>query len=137
MVSEVMRDERRSAGSLKVIAVIVLILGLAMLVYWAVFLLQSMPTGDIPILSETITALLALMTGYGLLYLKEWAVPCSLVLAGMWAYGVIGGIGLVLQHGLDFTSPFGAMVDAIMFPLILAFSIYMAVMVWRRREYFH
>ena len=59
-MSEVMRDERRSAGSLKVIAVIVLILGLAMLVYWAVFLLQSMPTGDIPILSETITALLAL-----------------------------------------------------------------------------
>jgi hypothetical protein len=47
----------------------------------------------------------------------------------LWDYGVIGGIGLVLQHGLDFMSPFGAITDAVLFPLILAFSVYMAVVV--------
>jgi hypothetical protein len=47
----------------------------------------------------------------------------------MWGYGVIGGIGLVLQHGLDFTSPLGALTDAVLFPLILVFSIYLALVV--------
>ena len=122
--------------SLKVIAVVVLLLGLAMVVYWVMFLVQKMPIGDIPILSESVAAILALITGLGLLYRKYWAVPCCLVLAGMWGYGVIGGIGLVLKQSLDFTSPFGALTDAILFPLILIFSIYMAVTMWRQREWF-
>jgi hypothetical protein len=122
--------------SLSVIALVVLLLGLAMVVYWTMFLVQRMPIGDIPVLSESITALLALVTGFGLWYRKYWAVPCSLVLAGMWSYGVIGGIGVVLQHGLNFTSPFGAITDAILFPLILVFSIYMAVVIWRQRSWF-
>ena len=122
--------------SLKVIAVVVLLLGLAMVVYWVMFLVQKMPIGDIPVLSESVAALLALITGFGLLYRKYWAVPCCLVLAGMWGYGVIGGIGLVLKQSLDFTSPFGALTDAILFPLILIFSIYMAVTMWRQREWF-
>jgi hypothetical protein len=49
---------------------------------------------------------------------------------------VIGGIGLVLQHGLDFSSPFGAISDAVLFPLILVFSVYMAVTVWHQRAWF-
>jgi len=122
--------------SLKVIAVVVLLLGLAMVVYWVMFLVQKMPIGDIPILSESVAAILALITGLGLLYRKYWAVPCCLVLAGMWGYGVVGGIGLVLKQSLDFTSPFGALTDAILFPLILIFSIYMAVTMWRQREWF-
>jgi hypothetical protein len=122
--------------SLKVIAVVVLLLGLAMVVYWVMFLVQKMPIGDIPILSESVAAILALITGLGLWYRKYWAVPCCLVLAGMWGYGVIGGIGLVLKQSLDFTSPFGALTDAILFPLILIFSIYITVSMWRHREWF-
>lgn len=122
--------------SLKVIALVVLLLGLAMVVYWVMFLAQRIPIEDIPVLSESVAALLALITGLGLFYRKPWAVPCCLVLAGMWGYGVIGGIGVVLQHSLNFTSPFGALTDAILFPLILVFSIYMAVVMWRQREWF-
>lgn len=122
--------------SLSVIALVVLLLGLAMVVYWTMFLIQRMPIGDIPVLSESITALLALVTGLGLWYRKWWAVPCSLVLAGMWSYGVIGGIAVVLQRGLNFTSPFGAITDAILFPLILIFSIYMVVVIWRQQAWF-
>ncbi len=126
----------KPSKSLKRIALIVLLLGLAMVIYWTMYLMQRMPVGDIPVLSESITALLALVTGFGLWFRKYWAVPCSLVLAGMWGYGVIGGIALVLQHGLDFTSPFGAFTDAVLFPLILVFAIYMAVIIWRQRELF-
>ena len=115
---------------------IVIILGLTMAAYWILYIIRQMPVGDIPILSESITALLALTTGYGLLRRRRWAVPCCLVLSGMWAYGVIGGIALVLQHGLSFDSPFGAIIDALMFPLILIFTIWMAVTVWDNREQF-
>jgi hypothetical protein len=59
--------------------------------------------------------------------MKRWCVPCSLALAGLWAYGVIASIQMVIENGLDFTSPFGARTDAILFPLILAFSVFMAV----------
>jgi len=45
----------------------------------------------------------------------------------MWGYGVIAGIGVVLKHGTNFDSPFGAITDAILFPLILRFAISMAV----------
>ena len=131
-----MQNKPKSPKSIKAIAVIVLLMGLAMVVYWIMFLIQRIPIEDIPIYSEFVTALLAFSTGIGLLFLKSWSVPCSLVLAGMWCYGVIGGIGLVIQNGLDFTSPFGAITDAILFPLILLFSIYMAVFIWRKRELF-
>ena len=136
MTDAAMQSDSKSSKSIRVIALVVLLLGLTMVVYWTMFLVQRMPVGDIPLFSESVTALLALVTGLGLWYRKYWAVPCSLALAGMWAYGVIGGIGLVLQHGLDFTSPFGAITDTILFPLILMFSITMAVVIWRQREWF-
>ena len=107
-----------------------------MVVYWMMFFLRKMPIGDIPIISESVTALLALVTGFGLLFGRQWAVPCCLVLAGMWGYGVIAGIGVVLRHGINFPSPFGAITDSILFPLILLFSIYMAVVIWRQRVWF-
>jgi hypothetical protein len=94
------------------------------------FLVKKIPLGDIPVLSESIAALPALTTGWGLLYRKRWSVPCCLVLAGMWAYGVIGGIALVMEPGLSFDSPFGSNTDAIIFPLILLFAI------WSNREQF-
>jgi len=126
-------------GSTKAVTAIgwfVLIIGLAMAAYWILYIIRQMPLGDIPILSETITALLALTTGYNLLRRKRRAVPFCLVLSGMWVYGVIGGIALVLQHGLSFESPFGAVTDAILFPLILLFAIWMAVVVWKNRDQF-
>jgi hypothetical protein len=58
------------------------------------------------------------------------------VLAGMWIYGVVGGIALVLAEGLDFSSPIGALTDAIIFPLVLAFSISMVFYLWKRRNIF-
>jgi hypothetical protein len=121
---------------LRVIAIVVLLLGLAMVVYWTMYLVQRLPIGTIPVLSESAAAILAFVTGIGLLLRKTWAVPCSLVLAGLWAYGVIGGIQVVLQFGLDFNSPFGAISDAILFPLILLFAIYMAITIWTKRKWF-
>jgi hypothetical protein len=126
----------RPPKSLRVIAGVVLLLGSAMIVYWTMYLVQRMPVGDIPVFSELVTAVLAFVAGISLWRRKPLAVPFSLALAGMWGYGVIGGIVLVLQHGLDFTSPFGALTDASLFPLILAFSIYMAIIVWRQRRWF-
>jgi hypothetical protein len=126
----------KSTKAVTIIGLLVLILGLAMVLYWALYIFRQMPIGDIPILSESITALLSLATGYGLLRRKHWAVPCCLILSGMWAYGVIGGIALVMKHGLSFDSPFGSITDAIMFPLILLFAIWMAVTIWSNREQF-
>jgi hypothetical protein len=131
-----MQSILKSEMSLRVIAWTVLLLGVGMVVYWTMFLVKRMPVGDIPVLSESIAALLALTTGCGLLFRKRWSVPCCLVLAGMWAYGVIGGIALVINHGLNFDSPFGAITDALLFPLILLFNIFMAITIWTQREYF-
>ena len=126
----------RSTKVIDMIGWLVLLLGLTMIVYWSLYLIRKMPIGDIPILSESVTAILALATGFGLLRRKSWAVPFALVLCGMWAYGVIGGIALVLQHGLSFESPFSAITDALMFPLILLFSIWLGVTIWSNRERF-
>jgi hypothetical protein len=116
---------------------IVLLLGAAMLIYWSMYVLQGMPTAGVPVFSELVNAVLALISGAGLLLLRKWSVPLSLFTAGMWAYGVLGGIALVWENGLDFSSPFGAFTDAMLFPLILIFAVYLAVVVWRNRELFH
>ena len=121
----------------KVVAVFTLLLGVAMLVYWGMYLFQGMPLAGIPILSELVNAGLALVSGIGMLSLKRWSIPTSLFTAGMWAYGLIGGINLVLEHGLDFGSPFGAFTDALLFPLVLIFAVVLAIVVWRNREMFH
>jgi hypothetical protein len=126
----------KSTGAIKIIGQLVFILGMMMVVYWVLYIVREMPMGDIPILSESITALLALTTGFGLLRRNRWAVPFTLVLCGMWAYGVIGGIALVLQHGLSFDSPFGSFTDAVLFPLILLFAIWLAITIWTNREQF-
>jgi hypothetical protein len=128
--------ERNLPVRLKVVAVVTLVFGVAMLVYWGLFVAQEMSLAGIPVLSELVNAALALVGGVGLLRRRRWSVPVSLFVAGMWAYGLLGGINLVIEHGLDFTSPFGAITDAVLFPLILIFAVYMAVVVWRNRERF-
>ena len=127
----------RTFFQIKLMAVVILLLGLAMLVYWGMFVIQDMPISGIPVLSELVNAGLALTSGIGLLRRHKWSVPVSLLTAGMWFYGVLGGIQLVLEKGLDFSSPFGAFTDAVLFPLILVFAVYMAVVLWRKRELFH
>jgi hypothetical protein len=126
----------KSTKIVSIIGWLVLLLGLSMVIYWIMYVVRKMPIGDIPILSESITAMLAFVTGFGLIRRKNWAVPCTLVLCGMWAYGVIGGIALVIQHGLSFDSPFASFTDALMFPLILLFAIWVAVTIWSNREEF-
>jgi len=125
-----------SPNQIKIVAIITLALGFLMLMYWGMYILQGLPIAGIPVLSELVNASLAILSGVGLLRLRKWSIPTSLFTAGMWAYGVLGGINLVLEHGLDFTSPFGAITDAVLFPLILVFAVYMAVVVWRSREFF-
>jgi hypothetical protein len=63
--------QRQVPVSLRVIAVIVLVLGLAMLVYWGMYVIQGLPLTGIPILSELINAGLALISGVGLLRLRS------------------------------------------------------------------
>lgn len=126
----------RRPKQLIVINFLVALFGLAMFVYWGMYLMQGLPTTDVPVLSEFATAFLALVSAFGLFRMKPWCVATSLVLAGMWAYGVIGGIQLVFDHGLDFTSPFGALADALLFPLVLIFAVYMATYLWRHRTLF-
>jgi len=126
----------KSTKSLSIIGWFVLILGLSMVVYWVLFIVRKMPIRDIPILSESITALLAIITGFGLIKRKSWSVPLGLVLCGMWAYGVIGGITLVIQHGLSFDSPFGSITDTLTFPLVLLFAIWLGGTIWSNREQF-
>jgi hypothetical protein len=122
---------------IRVIAIIVLIMGAAMLVYWGIFILQGISMDGIPVLSEFANSGLAFISGVGLLCLRKWSIPTSLFTAGMWAYGVLGGINLVLEKGLDFSSPFGAITDAILFPLILVFAVCLSLVVWRYRAAFH
>jgi hypothetical protein len=101
---------RSAFAQIKVLAIIILLLGLTMLVYWWMYGLQGLPLAGIPVLSELVNAALVLVSGIGLLRLRKWNTPFSLFTAGMWAYGVLGSIQLVLEHGLDFASPFGAFV---------------------------
>jgi len=128
--------EAKSSWKLAVITGIVFLLGTAMVVSWTLWLLRGMSLEGVPVLSELFTAALALVTAVGLLRRRRWSLPLALVLAGMWIYGVVAGIAVVLQHGLDFTSPFGALTDTVLFPLVLAFALSMAVYLWRNRALF-
>jgi len=124
-------------SQIKVLAVIVFLLGCVMLLYWGMYLVQGMPVAGIPVLSEVINAVLALVSGFGLWWRKTWSIATSLFTAGIWAYGVLGGINMVLENGLDFMSLFGAFTDAVLFPLVLIFSVYLAIVVWRNRAAFN
>ena len=129
--------DNRNPINLRVVSVVIILLGLAMLVYWGMYAIQGMPTAGIPILSELINAGLAFVSGIGLLCRRKWGIPTTLFTAGMWAYGVLGGIQLVIEHGLDFSSPFGAITDAVLFPLILIFAVYTVTIAWKNREVFN
>jgi hypothetical protein len=118
------------------ISVAVFVFGLMMIAYWSAYVVQGMPLEGIPLASELGNATVALVAACGLFRMKRWGYSAGLVLAGMWIYGVVGGIQLVMTKGLDFSSPMGALTDAIMFVLVLAFSIYVVAYLWRKQELF-
>lgn len=68
--------------------------------------------------------------------MRWWNLPFSVVLSGMWCYGVIEAISLMLKKGIDASSPFGALTDTVFFPLVLAFAVYKVTYIWRHRELF-
>ncbi len=125
--------------NLKILSVLIFILGLAMFGYWIKYIIDGLPLEDIPILSEGVAAVLALITGPGLYYRKKWSVPAGLLLCGFCLYGCMGGVNLVLYdlfvyEELKYTSPIGALTDAVLFVVIIIFALVLAVFLWKRRE---
>jgi len=118
------------------ISIMVALFGLAMIAYWIAFIAQGIPLDGIPLASELVNAILALIAAWGLFGMKRWSYALGLIVAGMWIYGLLGGISMVLSDGLDFTSPIGALTDAILFVLVLIFAVYMAIGLWRNRDLF-
>jgi len=120
----------------RILAVIVLVLGLMMIGYWTAFIKQGMPLEGIPIASEIVTALTALVAALGLYRMKRWGYVISLVVAGMWIYAVVSGFQFVATEGLDFSSPIGARLDLLAFIIVLLFSLFLIGYLGKRRELF-
>jgi NO-binding membrane sensor protein with MHYT domain len=76
----------RASRQIKALAIVIFVLGIAMLAYWGMSAIQGIAVAGVPILSEMVNAALALICGIGLLRLRRWLVLTSLFLAGMWAY---------------------------------------------------
>lgn len=119
-----------------VISAIILILGLAMMGYWIAYVKQGMSLEGVPLASEILTALTALVAAYGLYRMKRWGYVASLLVAGMWVYAGVSGIGLVATKGLEFSSPIGAMSDLVVFILLLFFCCFLIGYLWRREDLF-
>lgn len=130
--------EKSKFASLKILSVVIFVLGLMMFGYWIKYIIDGLPLKDIPILSEGIAAILALITGPGLYFRKKWSLPAGLVLCGFWLYGCLGGVNLVLYdlivyNELKYISPIGALTDAVLFIVIIIFAIILAAFLWKRR----
>jgi len=122
-----------------VVAIVVFILGLMMAGYWTKYILDGMPLKNIPIIPEGMAAVLALVTAFGLFRMKPWSLLTGLVLCGLWLYGCVGGINLVMYDllaagRLEFESPVGAWTDAVLFLLITAWTVFLAFFLWSIRR---
>ena len=118
------------------LSVVVFIFGIMMVGYWISYLAKGLPLEGIPIASELINAALALVTAYGLFRMRPWSLATGLVLSGMWIYGVVQGINLVIEKGLAFSSPIGAFTDAVIFVIVFIFALFMIIFLWRKRVHF-
>ena len=123
--------KRRTKG-ITAISIIIFFFGLLMVGYWTSYIWQGLPLKGIPIGSELVAAVLAIITAIGLFKMRPWSLATALILCGLWINGVVAGINLVIENGLDFKSPVGALTDAILFVIVLIFSVFMAVFLWRR-----
>ena len=120
----------------RILAVIILIVGLMMIGYWIAFIMQGMPLEGIPIASEITTALTALVAAFGLFRIRRWGYVISLVVAGMWIYAVVSGFQFVAAEGLDFSSPIGARLDLVAFIAVFLFSLFLISYLGKRSELF-
>lgn len=131
-----MNDTIQKPADILILSIVVFIFGLMMIGYWVSYLVKGLPLEGIPLASELITAALALVTAYGLFKMKSWCLTTGSVLCGMWIYGVVQGINLVINKGLDFSSPIGAFTDAVIFVIVLIFAVWMIFFLWRKRAIF-
>jgi len=113
-------------------SIIIFIFGLAMIGYWAKYLIDEMPLEHVPIIPEGITIILAILTGIGFFRVKKWSFVTGILLSGFWMYGCISGINIVLydliKHGeLKYQSPIGAFTDAILFIIVTCFAVFLVI----------
>jgi len=125
--------------SIIVFSIIIFLLGLMMFGYWTKYIIDGMPLKSIPIASEGIAAILALITGVGLFQMRKWSFATGILVSGFWMYGCIGGINLVLydllvHKQLNYQSPIGAWTDAILFIVITALATILVIYLWRMRK---
>jgi len=127
-----MEQIKRRTKGITAISIIIFIFGLLMVGYWTSYIWQGMPLKGIPLGSELVAAVLAIITAVGLFRMRPWSLATALILCGLWIYGVVGGINLVIENGLDFESPVGALTDTIIFVVVLICSVFIAIFLWRR-----
>lgn len=125
--------------SIIVFSIIIFLIGLMMFGYWTKYIIDGMPLKNIPIASEGIAAILALITGIGLFKMQKWAFATGILVSGFWMYGCIGGINLVLydlivEKQLKYQSPIGSWTDAILFIIITLWAIILVIYLWRIRK---
>jgi len=124
-----------------VISSIMIVLGLMTLGYWTLYLTKGLPLDDIPLAAEGINAVLAIITGIGLLKRKKWAFATGILVSGFWLYGTIGGLNIFLydimvHQKLNYQSPIGGWTDAILFVITAIWAIILFVTLWRNRKSF-
>ncbi len=125
--------------SIIIFSIIIFLLGLMMFGYWTKYIIDGMPLKSIPIASEGIAAILALITGIGLFQMRQWSFVTGILVSGFWMYGCIGGINLVLydlivHKQLNYQSPIGAWTDAILFIVITALATILVIFLWKMRK---
>jgi hypothetical protein len=118
---------------------IIFLFGLMMFGYCVKYIIDGLTLENVPIASEGIAAILALITGIGLFRMHSWSFATGMVLCGFWIYGCVGGINLVVynlvvHNKLNFESPVGAWTDAILFLVVTGFALVLIFYLWRMRN---
>ncbi len=127
--------------SIIVFSIIIFFLGVMMFGYWTKYIIDGMPLKTIPIASEGVAAILALITGIGLFKMRKWAFATGILVSGFWMYGCIGGINMVLydlivHKQLNYQSPVGEWTDAVLFIVITIWAAIVVIYLWRMRKIF-
>jgi len=130
---------KSKSKSLIMFSVIIFVLGVTMFAYWSKCIMDGMTLKAIPIASEGIAAILAIITGIGLYRKKSWSLFTGLTLSGLWIYGCVGGINmvvydLIVSNKLNYESPIGPLTDAIIFILVTAFAVILIFYLWKIRN---
>jgi hypothetical protein len=104
----------------RILALYAIISGFAMLVLWSIFFAVGIVADELsyspfsfPVLlaAESLTVLLLLIGGFGILTRREWAPNLTMVSLGMMLYAVIYGAGNSAQRGNLFLTCFFALIS--------------------------